>query len=414
MGKEQEIDTGAEQMRFKKKLKEFEKYSGRGTELISVYIPPNADRSSVMGQLTEEISQSSNIKSAITRKNVQGALRKIINYLKVIDFKIPMHGIVVFCGNISEVEGRTDVRLFTLIPIKELKTKLYWCDNKFHLVPLKEMQAPTEVYGLIVMDKREATIAKLEGKHYNIVSKLTSAVPGKIKAGGQSSVRFAALREEAEHDFYKRLSDRVNTIFMPIGTKLKGLIIGGPGATKNYWLNAELLHDNLQKKIIGLLDTGYTDESGIREIVQKSGEILKDSDLNREREIVDKFIEQAVKNGLAMYGFKEVIEALDKGQVDTLMISEGLEWLVIKFVCSQNHITEKIIKDTLNYDLEKEKCPVDGQNVELLEQIDYQDFLIEKAQANKTKVRIISTETQEGTQFFQGFGGIGALLRYKL
>ena len=63
------------------KFNKLKKFRGKGTELISQYIPGNADRSSVMNALTEEISQSSNIKSPQTRKNVQGALRKIINFL---------------------------------------------------------------------------------------------------------------------------------------------------------------------------------------------------------------------------------------------------------------------------------------------------------------------------------------------
>ena len=37
---------------FKKKLKKLGLFRGRGTELISVYIPGETDRSSVMGQLT--------------------------------------------------------------------------------------------------------------------------------------------------------------------------------------------------------------------------------------------------------------------------------------------------------------------------------------------------------------------------
>ena len=78
----------AEAALFKKKLARLSQFRGRGTELISVYIPEDADRGSVIGQLTEEVSQSSNIKSPQTRKNVQGALRKILAFLKNINFKI--------------------------------------------------------------------------------------------------------------------------------------------------------------------------------------------------------------------------------------------------------------------------------------------------------------------------------------
>src|SRR3989338_4882365 len=117
----QEINQ-AELVVFKKKLAKLAQYKGRGTELISVYIPPSTDRSAVMSQLNEELSQSSNIKSPSTKKNVQSALRKISNFLKQINFKIPDNGLVIFAGNVSENEGRTDIRLFTVKPIVKLRT----------------------------------------------------------------------------------------------------------------------------------------------------------------------------------------------------------------------------------------------------------------------------------------------------
>ena len=80
--KDPEILDEADVLLFRKKLKKLAEHKGRGTELISLYIPPDTNRSSVMSQLSEEVSQSSNIKSPQTRKNVQGALRKITGFLK--------------------------------------------------------------------------------------------------------------------------------------------------------------------------------------------------------------------------------------------------------------------------------------------------------------------------------------------
>ncbi len=398
---------------FKKKLKKLEKFKGRGTELISLYVPEDADRSSVMSQLTEEISQSSNIKSPTTRKNVQGALRKIINFLKQIDFKIPKKGLVIFAGNVSEVEGRSDIKLFTAKPIKELKTKLYWCDSEFHLSPLKEMVQPTDLFALIAIDKNEATIAILVGKKYDILGRFTSGVAGKTRAGGQSAKRFEHLREEATQDFYKRLAEKINIIFLPYQKKLKGIIIGGPGITKHYFLNKGLIDHRLKKKIIGQVDTSYTDESGIRETVQKSEQILKDTDLMRERTSINEFLEEIAKDGLAAYGEKEISEALSLGKVSVLLLSEELDWLVYKVLCNNCGFEKEIISKDLNYNPGKEKCGKCGSAVEVLEEIDYLDYLLEKAQKTGATVKVISTETAEGEQFFKAFGGIGAMLRYK-
>ncbi|MEW6294877.1 MAG: peptide chain release factor aRF-1 [Candidatus Diapherotrites archaeon] len=401
---------------FKKKLKKLKEFKGKGTELITLYIPPGADRSSVMGQLTEELSQSSNIKSPTTRKNVQSAIRRINSFLKSIDFKIPENGIVLFCGNVSEVEGRPDIRMFVLRPIDKLKTKLYWCDDQFHLAPLEEMIKPSEIYGLVVIDKREATIALLKGKRYEILGRFTSGVAGKTRAGGQSSVRFERLREEAAQEFFKRVSEKMNSAFLPSEKELKGLIIGGPGMTKNEFLNVGTLDSRLKQKVIGIVDTSYTDESGIREIFFKSEEILKDTEIIKEKKILGRFLEEIVKNGLVAYGQQEVEEALNLGKAKTLLVSEGIEWIVYKIQCTAcNSFEEVIVKNPDNFDEAKIKCSKcsSSTQIELLEEIDYIDFLIEKAHAIHAETRVISVDTSEGEQFLKGFGGIGAFLRYK-
>lgn len=400
---------------FKKMLKKLAKFRGKGTQLISLYIPPKADRSSVMGQITEEISQSSNIKSPQTRKNVQGALRKINNYLKVIDFKIPPTGLVVFCGNVSENEGKTDIKLFKVVPVKELRTKRYWCDSAFHLDPLQEMLAPSEVYGLITMDKREATIAVLLGKRYIIVDKLTSQVPGKIRAGGQSAHRFERLREGAEKEFYRKVADRFLHAILKYEGKIKGIIIAGPGATKNYFMEQGQVDSRIKDKVIGTLDVSYTDEFGIQEVVARSEDILRDTAMMKERQVINKFMERIAKDGLATYGVNEVMKALEEGKIETLLVSESIPWLVVKYQCTDcEKVFEKIYRNPDDFKVQDLHCQADcGSNVELLEELEYVEWLIEKAEEYGTEIEVISTETAEGEQFFKGFFGIGALLRYK-
>ena len=411
----QRIDeiSGAELAVFKKKLKMLTKFRGRNTELITLYIPEGTDRSTVMNQLTDEISQSSNIKSPQTRKNVQGALRKIITFLKKIDFNIPKNGLVVLAGNVSEIDGRSDIRLFTVNPIRNLKVKMYWCDSEFHLIHLEEMLAPNEYFGIITIDKSEATLAQLSGKKYEILAHFTSLVPGKTRAGGQSSQRFERLREEAAQNFFKKISERANDYFLPYGDKLKGVIIGGPGITKRYFINKGMIHHELQKRIIGILDTSYTDESGIREIVQKSEDLLKDTELMKEKVVLDNFLGEIARDGLATYGKKEVEDALAQGKVNKLLISEAIEWIVVEKLCGHCNKTEmEIFKNPDDYDSQKVKCSCGG-DVEILEEVDYLDYMVEKARNTGAEVSVISTETGEGKQFYEGFGGIAALLRYK-
>ncbi|MBI4043615.1 MAG: peptide chain release factor 1 [Candidatus Diapherotrites archaeon] len=404
----------AEHVLFVKKLKRLGQFKGRGTELISVYVPPAADRGSVMGQLAEEMSQSSNIKSPTTRKNVQSALRKISNFLKQINFDIPEKGIVVFAGNVSEKEGVSDLRLFTVSPLKPLRTKLYWCDSQFHLAPLQEMIQPDDVYALVAIDKKEATLALLLGKKYEILGKFSSGYSGKFRAGGQSAQRFERLREEAAQEFYKRVSEKFNAAFLPYMDRLKGILIGGPGTTKNEFAEKDMLDHRLKKKIIGILDLGYTDESGIREIIQRSEELLKETELVRERTTVNKFFEAIVKSGLGIYGQKDVEDALGIGKVALLLLSAGIEWEVFKFQCTHCAKEEElVIKEPLKFDSNSVKCKACNSPTEVTEEVDYLDWMIEKAHSTGAETKIISLDTPEGEQFYKGFGGIGAILRYK-
>ncbi len=391
---------------FKKKIKKLEQFSGRGTELISVYIPFGTDRSSIAGQLTEEISQSSNIKSPTTRKNVQAALRKIISFLKQIDFKLPETGLVVFAGNVSETEGRQDIRLFTIRPIKDLRTKLYWCDSRFHLEPLKEMIKPSSVYGLVAIDRSEATIAVLSGKRYEILGKFTSGYSGKMRAGGQSAQRFERLREEAEQEFYKRISEKLNYVFLPYGDKLQGIIVGGPGMAKQFFIDKGLIDHRLRQKIIAVVDISYTDEGGIRELMQRSDQVLKDTEIIKERKVLSSFFEALAKNDLAAYGEKEVIEALNSGMASVVLVSEGIDWNVFKLL-DQNTGEEQYFVDKGG----TQKIP---ERFEVIEEMEYIDYISELASRTSAKVHVISVESPEGEQFFKGFGGLGAILRYKL
>jgi peptide chain release factor subunit 1 len=399
---------------FKKKLKMLEEMKGRHTELITQYIPPGTDRSTVMNTLSEEINQSGNIKSPSVRKNVQGALRKIIGFLKNINFKLPVTGLVVFAGNISENEGRSDIRLFTITPVRPLKVKLYWCDSAFHLDHLKEMMAPNDFYAIMTIDKNEATIAQLSGKKYEILGHFTSMVPGKSRAGGQSSQRFERLREEAMQDFFKKSADKFNSYFEGYIPRVKGVLIGGPGITKNYFMEKKVLHHELEKKVIGVIDTAYTDEGGVRELVQKSQELLKDSELVKERQILDKFLGEVAKDGLATYGQNEVEKAIEDRRVSTLIISEDIPWVVFRKFCEHCQSEEiELVKEVQTFEESKMRCTKCDSKVEVLEEISYLDYMIEKAKEIGAQVRVISTETTEGQNFYSGFGGLAALLRYK-
>jgi len=183
-----------------KEIKKLEAFKGRHTELVSVYIPQGAALYPIIKRLEEEKSTATNIKSKATRKNVIEALEKIVRELRKLK-KTPENGVAVFAGNVSKKEGQTDVQYFSVEPPVVLNVKLYRCDQKFLVEPLQEIVESRDKYGLLVIERKEATIGLLDGKNIVTLRKHTSGVPGKIKAGGSSAARFSRVIETRKQDY---------------------------------------------------------------------------------------------------------------------------------------------------------------------------------------------------------------------
>lgn len=173
-----------ERIKLEDLINELEQYRGRHTELISIYAPAGSNINHISNQVEQEKGTASNIKSKSTRKNVMDALERITRHLKLFK-QIPANGLAVFAGNISENEGQPKIEVWSIEPPFELKVKMYRCDQRFMLEPLKEMLKAKEVYGLVVIDRKEATLGILEGKSIRMLRHMTSGAPGKMKAGGQ-------------------------------------------------------------------------------------------------------------------------------------------------------------------------------------------------------------------------------------
>jgi peptide chain release factor subunit 1 len=401
-------------------VEELESKRGKGTELISVYIPPDFELSKVLQQLREEQGTAANIKSKSTRKNVQGALERIIQFLQAYmrtNKKPPKNGLAIFAGNVAGRDDYVDIQLYWIEPPEPVRVRMYRCDQQFDLNPLKEMLEIKETIGVIAMDGKEATIATVRGKNINIERSLTSGVPSKHGKGGQSARRFERLREIAIHEYFKRVAEAVNSIFSNI-PDLKAILVGGPGPTKEDFLKEELLHPPIREKIAGVIDTGYADEQGVKEIVNRSGEILGELEIMKEKNLMQRFLQEVVVgSGLAVFGEEDVRKALEIGAVDQLLISEAYGETRVLLKCSGcNHELEHRTKNlkVFQQQLPMKRCPRCGERrLNIVRTHDVVEELLNMAESKGSRVEFISTQTEEGKQLQLGFKGIAALLRFK-
>ncbi|MFH1682902.1 MAG: peptide chain release factor 1, partial [Candidatus Woesearchaeota archaeon] len=145
----------AEKIKLKRFIAELNSYKAAHTEFVSVYIPAGYDLTKIINHLAQEQGTASNIKSASTRKNVQAALERMIQHLRVVD-KTPTNGLAVFSGNLASLEGKQDLRVWSVEPPLPLNVRIYRCDKNFVTDILEEMIVERQVYGLVVLDRRDA------------------------------------------------------------------------------------------------------------------------------------------------------------------------------------------------------------------------------------------------------------------
>jgi peptide chain release factor subunit 1 len=390
----------------KKQLRKLEGFRGSGTELISVYIPAGSPIHEMGNKLREEMSQAGNIKSKSTRTNVLGALERVLNHFKMYR-KTPPNGLAVFCGNVSDNTAKVDIELFAVEPPVPLNIGLYRCDSRFFLEPLQNMTEATDTYGVVVLDGREATIAIVRGTNITVIKKLNSTAHAKIRKGGQSARRYERLIEEQIEVYYKRVGGAMDAAFVG---RVKGVIVGGPGPTKEFFMKMSPF--NYQIKVLGVVDTGYTDEYGIRETLAKSGSLIAQQEAVKEKILVDRFIKAVVSEGLATYGEKEVRAVIASRQAEQVLLSEGLPYTSGLYKCpSCGAETRKSFREKPDGTI---TCPACGTGQARLQASELLlDELAELAKQSEIPVEILSTNTVEGAQFLSGFGGIGAFLRYK-
>ncbi len=269
-----------------------------------------------------EHSEASNIKSKQTRTNVQDALTSIKDRLRYYDVPTGQRtGRVLRRGRRRRRPDRHGDE-GPRIPTRPDRIVPLHCDSE----PPRSPAHPRHngLFGLIVLDRREANVGWLKGKRVEPVKSASSLVPGKQRKGGQSAQRFARLRLEAIDNFYQEVAGMANDLFVPKRHDMDGILVGGPSPTKDEFLDGDYLHHELQDLVVGKFDVAYTDESGLYDLVDAGQDALADQEVIKDKKQMEEFFEKLHRGNESTYGFEATRKNLVMGSVDQLLISEDL------------------------------------------------------------------------------------------
>ena len=308
-------------------IRELKKWKAPATVLLSLYIPPGRPISDVMNLLRTEYSITDNIKLKRTRDAVQRALAAAMDRLSKIQ-KVPPNGLVLFCGENMETR---DFICWMFSPPEPVPVFFYRTDKWFHTEFLEDMIEHEDTFGLVIVERDQATIGLLKGSRIQVLEEKEGYVPGKHHKGGQSQRRFDRQIEQFVKGFYKEVAESLNKHFLPLVQKnaLKAIILGGPGYAKQDFLeeSKEFLDYRVRQKIAPeLIDVAYQGYAGLRELAIKASDLITKNKYAELVKAIEEFkLHLAKDDGLAVYGDKMVKQALQMGALKYIIIDEERE-----------------------------------------------------------------------------------------
>lgn len=382
-----------ERWRVKKLLKSLQNARGNGTSMISLILPPKDQISRASKMLTEEYGTASNIKSRVNRLSVLGAITSAQQRLKLFT-RTPPNGLAIYTGTVIGEDGKEKKVCMDIEPIKPINTSLYLCDSKFHVEDLLSLMDDETRFGFIVMDGHGSLFAFLSGNTKEVAQSITVDLPKKHGRGGQSSVRFARLRVEKRHNYLRKVSEIANHIFITDNkVNVTGVILAGSADFKNELYGSDLLDQRIRAKVVKVVDVGYGGENGLNQAIELSEEVLQSVKLVGEKKAVRAFFEEvAMDTGKVVYGPAETMGCVEMGCVEVLILYEE---------CRVRRVEREGGEVVYSEGAE-------GEGALLV------DWVSEHYKEMNCRVEIISDKSQEGAQFISGFGGVGAILRYKM
>lgn len=231
--------------------------------------------------------------------------------------------------------------------------------KEYQIRRLKEAQREGKkpAVAVLVLDDEKATLALVRGYGIDVRMELESRVSKRDER-----------REEMRKQYFAELAKVLEAQQTP------HLIVAGPGFTKdNFRKYLEAKAPELLARV-RFASCSNAERSGVYELLRRGvvSEILGELRFEKEMRLIDAFIAEASKDGLAAYGKAEVGKAIEMAAVEHLLILDEL--------------------------LRKER---------------WAEALLEGAEKARAKMTIFSAENEAGEKL-AGFGGVAALLRFRI
>jgi len=333
---------------------------------ISVYLHKNNDKTF----LEKRVNICQSLLDKDERKNFIETMEEIYEFLK----KNKSNNIAIYASHKHN--------FFKSMPLHIEVNNSLIVDSSPYIRPLVRVLDEWEPFTLILLNSNHAKIFSVYLGRAEEENNLSSDIMNKHKKGGMSQARFQRIRRGAIHDFFSEVAEFLGNV------SDKQMVLAGPGPAKIQF--RDMLPKHLRQRIIDVIDIDMADE---QKLLKESIHLISELEKTTSSKTVQHLKEEILKDGLAVYGFDDTLQAVKNGQVELLIVEKDCK--LKGCICEHCQIVKAgPIKD----------CPVCGGPVS---EVDVIEEIIEFAE--RTDAEIEFTDDKE----ISNLGHIGGVLRYK-
>jgi len=195
---------------------------------------------------------------------------------------------------------------------------------------------------------------------------------------------------------------------------VNGLVLAGSAEFKAKLNTSDMFDPRLCDIVLKIVDVSYGGENGFSQAIELSAEALAGVKFVREMKLLATYFgEISMDSGKFCFGIRDTLYALESGAVEDLIVYETLDTNRYRI---KNPVTgeEKLMFLTEAQEADSSHfVGPDGEELDVIEKISLLEWFANNFKSFGARLHLVTNKSQEGSQFCKGFGGIGALLRYK-
>lgn len=185
------------------------------------------------------------------------------------------------------------------------------------LLPMAQVVEDFPRYAVLMANQQEASLMVISrASRIQQVSIEGTSYPPDQKQGGWSQQRYQDRADERKSHFARAIAEQTRQALREADV---GMLVVDAGEVMRTRLDDEF-HEDLKDKIIGWVSTDRSAENR-SEIIEKTMPVIIQHERSREYETVQTLLNEVRSGGQGVLGAAETLEALERGQVMTLVMS---------------------------------------------------------------------------------------------